>query len=227
MEKYIKSRDSFSSGPINNDTNEAFSFTDILSKGLEFLGSGISNTIKQKITAYLLEYLGIKEESPLSVVVQEVVEEIDISEYAGIISGKNANMDFFIPKFSEALVEFLQRTGFDGIAESLGMDKKGYLYNITRESISEKLSKSEDLKKDIEKFLKSVFDSKSSGRKLEDFINPEKISKDLNPSDRENLIDKIEGNIEGSDKKGGTATDYLSGLLSGAFGGFTAPKSTI
>jgi hypothetical protein len=82
MKKHIKSIDSFPS------VNEEFGFLDVLSKGVEFIGTGISNTIKQKITAYLLEYLGIREESPLSVMLQEVVEEIEISEYYGIISEK-------------------------------------------------------------------------------------------------------------------------------------------
>jgi len=222
MKKHIKSIDSFPS------VNEEFGFLDVLSKGVEFIGTGISNTIKQKITAYLLEYLGIREESPLSVILQEVVEEIEISEYYGIISGKNVSMDFFIPKFAEALVEFLQRTGFDGIAESIGIEKTGWLYSVARESISEKLSESENLKKDIEVLLNSVFNSsKGSGRKLEDFINPQKISKGLDASDRESLINKIEGKPGGSKNKKGTATDYLAGLLSGAFGGFASPKSTI
>lgn len=170
-----------------NYLNEGF--FDVLGSGLNFLVPGIINTIKQKVIAFILERFGIIEKSPLSKVVQEVVDEIDSSEYMGILTGKNLNSEFLIPKFSSAAVDFLQRTGFDGIAESVGIETGGFLYNSIRESIEERLSNTGDLKKDIEKFLGSLL--KNNEEDLFSALDPTKIVSDLPKSDRKRAMDKL------------------------------------
>ena len=69
-----------------------------------------------------------------------------------------ANWDYFIPKIAEGIVEFLvARSGFDEIAESLGIESDGYLYSILRETLTEKLLKSKNFEKEIEDFLRDLF----------------------------------------------------------------------
>lgn len=161
---------------------------DYIIKGLGLLGDGFGNMVKQKVIAYLLEFLKIKEKSPISKLFQEIFEEIDVDEYYGIISGKYSNWDFFIPKIADGLIGFLQRSGFDEIAESLGIESDGYLYSTIREAIEESLSKKQNLKKSIESFLKKMLKGKNPGES----VDLKGLAKDMDSSNNgKKLIDKI------------------------------------
>lgn len=240
MGSYIKPLSSFDS------VNEDFSLSSLfkgfggaIESGLNFLGAGFINTIKQKFAAFLMERLGVVEESPLSKIVQEVVEEIEINEYIGLISGKNANVEFFVPKFSSAIVDFLQRTGFDGIAQSIGIETNGYLYNTLREALEERLSKSENLKEDIEKVIFSALNPSIS--KLSSIMDPKNLVGSMSSPDRRSAISKIakeakkagyanaEKNLtSGSVSSEGVLSTYIDSLLKNPTGASsTGAKSTL
>jgi len=227
---YIKPLSSFE--PVNEDfsISSLFSgFGGAIESGLNFLGAGFVNTIKQKFAAFLMEKLGVVEDSPLSKIVQEVVEEIELKDYMGLISGENANVEFFVPKFASAIVDFLQRVGFDGIAESIGIETNGYLYNTLREALEERLSKSDNLKKDIEKLLFSTLNPSVS--QLSSIMDPKEIVGDMSSSDRQSAMNKIAreakkagySNIDKDLSSGSKSTEnvlstYIDSLLSNPTG---------
>jgi len=169
--EYITPFNSFESPSEVSKIDEGFA--DSLLTGLKMLGNGFGNAIKQKVASWILERFGIRELSPLSKLIQEIFEAIDIDEYYGIVSGKHNNWDFFIPKISEGLVEFLQVSGFDEIAESVGIEADGFLYKTLRESLSDRLAKRKDLDSDIQDFLRNIFKDKSPAEtfKVDDIID--------------------------------------------------------
>jgi len=240
MGNYIKPLSSFESVNEDFSLSSLFGgFSGAIESGLNFLGAGFINTIKQKFAAFLMEKLGVVEESPLSKIVQEVVEEIDLKDYLGLISGENANLEFFAPKFSSAIVDFLQRTGFDGIAQSIGIETNGYLYNTLREALEERLSESGNLKKDIEKLILSTLNPSVS--QLSSIMDPKDIVGSMSPSDRRSAMDKIAREAKkagytnaekeltsGSRSSEGVLSTYIDSLLRNPTGSSsTGAKATL
>lgn len=211
----------------NNENNLDEGFQDILASGLSMLGGGFVRTIKQKAIAYVLSYLKIKEKSPVSKLVQEIFEEISVKDYYGIVTGQHINWDFFIPKIANGFVEFLQRSGFDEIAESIGIESDGYLYNIIRESISDKISKRKDFTADIEKFLHGIFKDSSPSKA----INIDSIINSMGSSERRetlkgmNKISKKTGLKsvkvkDGQKEEASAVSGYIKNLLKDGGGSF-------
>lgn len=191
------------------EVNEGIS--DIFSKGFSMLGDGLENTIKQKAIAYVLEFLKIKEKSPVSKLVQEIFEEIEFKDYYGIVSGQHTNWDYFIPKIADGFIEFLERSGFDEVAESLGIESDGWLYNILRESISDRISKRANFKKDIENFLKKIFKGNSPAKAF----NAKDIVNSMSTSDKKGVINDIKKGTSNAIKDSDGIIDFLSDLISG------------
>jgi hypothetical protein len=128
--------------------NEDFSLSNIgnslmglVGKVIPVLGGGFVKTIKQKITAIILEKVGIKEKSTLSVLVQEFVDQIPPSDLPGILTGEKANAEYLAPKMAAFLQEFIQRKGLDSLAEQMGIETTGWLYSTIRESIQGEIGK--------------------------------------------------------------------------------------
>jgi hypothetical protein len=160
QDKYILDLNSFSSTPEN--TNEA-SLVDFFSGVVDIAGDAIQRQLKQKVVAYLLNRLGIVEKSKLSRVVQEVVEEIELKDYYGIISGE-MGADYWAPKFAKAFQGFILAEGFNNIAESWGIDSTGFIYGTIKEALEEMFS-DPDYQKNFTSFIMGAIGPSFDGGK--------------------------------------------------------------
>jgi len=146
MTRIVKDFDSFSN---KEQIHEDFDIMGVLGKTIGYLGDGLIDTLKQKYIAGLLEKLGIKEDSLASEFVQQVFSSIDVKEWPGILTGDNDNAKFFIPKIAEAIQFTLERKGFEGITDMIGLDRSGLIMRTLINSIQDKATG----KDKIEKFL--------------------------------------------------------------------------
>jgi hypothetical protein len=181
----------------------------LFGKGLD----SISDVAKGKVTAILLEKLGIKEGSIFSKLVQNFVETIPVSDYFSLLFKGKASASYLAPKAAQATVEFLQEKGLDGIAQALGIDEKGLIYRSVSEMISNETSKG-DFKKTLEEFYLGIFGGFES-------ISPEELKKDLTPTEKE----KISTDLLKAAKDSGADvndTDSKTGLFDAFFGNLTA-----
>lgn len=205
-----------------NENNLDEGFQDILMNGLGMLGNGFVKTIKQKAIAYVMTYLKIKEKSPVSKLIQEIFDEIDIKDYYGIVTGKHTNWDFFIPKIAKGFVEFLQRSGFDEVAESIGIESDGYLYSVIRNIITDKIADRKNFTKDIETFLHGIFKDSSPSKG----INIDSIINSMGSSERRETLSGMEkiskkagygkvSNVDGQKEESSAVSSYIKDLLKG------------
>ena len=151
MSKIIKDFDSFSA----ENTNESFEWNDLgnfFSGILGFAGEGLRKTIKQKVAASLMEKIGVEENSTLSVLIQEVVDQIPVKDYPALFTGEKANVEYLAPLMSKTIQEFIQRKGIDTLAQQMGIKVNGWLYSTLREGLQ-----SENGRKIIEDMLISAF----------------------------------------------------------------------
>jgi len=151
-QKYIQDLNSFD---IEN-TNEA-SLVDFFSGVVDIAGDAIQRQLKQKVVAFLLKKLGILEKSKLSRVVQEVVEEIELADYYGIIAGEKG-ADYWAPKLAKAFQGFILSEGFNNLAESWGIDSTGFLYGTIKEALEEFFS-DPNYQKEFSSFLMNLIGS--------------------------------------------------------------------
>ena len=209
MSRIIKDFDSFS----EEETNEAFQFSDLggfFNGLLGFAGEGLRKTIKQKVAAKLMEQLGVEENSNMSVIVQEVIDQIPISDYPKLLTGEKANVQYLAPMMAKALQEFIQRKGLDSLATQMGIKPTGWLYSTLREGLQ-----SEKGKKMIEDSLIQAF----GGPGAKGSIGRDAIAS-LDPHDKSQLSDiarKKASQFYGkssssanSGQSGDGAMDYLS-----------------
>lgn len=141
MGNIIKSFSDFHNPP-NDRMNEGVMdfFGGLLSKA----GGAVNDVIKGKITAYFLDFFGIKEGTFLSKVVQNVAEQIDWTEYKDLVFGQTIPVSKLAPKLSDATMESIIEIGLDPIAEKMGVDDtNGLIYKTIREMISNETKKKE------------------------------------------------------------------------------------
>jgi hypothetical protein len=184
----------------------------LFGKGLD----AISDVVKAKVTAQLLEKLGIKEGSIFSKLVENFVETIPVGDYYSLLFKGKASASYLAPKAAQATVEFLQEKGLDGIAQALGIDEKGLIYRSISEMISNETSKGE-FKKTLEEFYLGIFGGFES-------ISPEELKKSLTSSEKE----KISSNLVQAAKSSGADVDDAEskdGLLNAFFGNLTAASA--
>lgn len=127
----------------SNPVNEGFldDVTTVIGRMIPMLGTGFVKTIKQKLSATLLEKLGINENTPASTVVQELVDSIEIKEIPGLLTGENANAEFLAPRLAQAVQEYVQRKGFDSLYVPFGINPNGWMASTIRESLQEEIGK--------------------------------------------------------------------------------------
>jgi hypothetical protein len=195
--------------------NEDFSLQGLLSSVLPALGGGFMKEVKQKIAASLLERLGIDEGSELSVLVQEFVDSIPVSDIPGIATGENINAKYFAPKFAQFLQEYVQRRGLDNIAAKFGVNPNGWIYGILRETLQTQLGKEK-----LTNFFLSAFGAGPN-------IGHEAL-KNLSPEEKDKFSDALNKRISQGYQIGGTSTNtaqtadkkdgggFFSSLLKGA-----------
>ena len=208
MSRIIKDFDAFS----GEETNEAFQFSDLggfFNGLLGFAGEGLRKTIKQKVAAKLMEQLGVEENSNMSVIVQEVIDQIPIEDYPKLLTGEKANVEYLAPMMAKALQEFIQRKGLDTLATQMGIKPTGWLYSTLREGLQ-----SDKGKMIIENALIEAF----GGPGAKGSVGRDALAS-LNPSDKAQLSSiakdkaaQFYGKPSSSSKSGNAAgaMDYLS-----------------
>lgn len=180
----------------------------LFGKGLD----AISDVVKAKVTATLLEKLGIKEGSIFSKLVQNFVETIPVGDYYSLLFQGKASAAYLAPKAAQATMEFLQEKGLDGIAQALGIDEKGLIYRSISEMISNETSKGEFMKT-LEEFYLGIFGGFEA-------VSPEEFKKGLTSSEKE----KVSSSLLQAAKNSGAEVkdDAKSGLFDAFFGNMTA-----
>jgi len=199
MIKKIQSFDEFTGQKIEEANDSFFSFDflgNLFTKGFD----AFTDVLKNKATAYILKYLGIGENTILSQIVQQMVEQFEVKDYWGILFNGKADAMYLAPKAAKATQEFLISEGLDGIAEKLGVtDKNGYLFKTISEYIQNQTSTG-DFQKTLENFYLGLFGSapKNSAKDFVKGLTPgekSKIEKDLTSNAKSSGI-KIENQAE-------------------------------
>jgi hypothetical protein len=200
--KYILTLENFS--PEDHSTNEN-DLVDFFSGLVDIGGDALQRQLKQKVTAFLLDKLGIKEKSKFSRIVQEVVEEIEIADYYDIVAGrKDAN--YWAPKLAKSFQGFLLSEGLNGMAESWGLDTTGFLYGTIKEAMEEYFTDPGFQKKFAESVVSLIspliggestaakpFSSTDSGirSEIEEFVKTKKPNEKPSKKEAESLVNSM------------------------------------
>jgi len=118
--------------------NEDFNFGGFFSNLFSVMGTGFKDTIRTKITAALLEKLGLMEGSLLSSFVQNFVTEIPMGDIPKILSGDNLNSTYWAPKLADSLRRFVEQKGIDTVAASMGIKTTGLAFTFLRNMLLSK-----------------------------------------------------------------------------------------
>jgi len=179
--KKVQNFDEFTSSKVNENI-----LGDFFSGTTNFLGNfftkgwgAFTDVLKNKVTAYLLQYLGIGENTILSQLVQQMVEQFDVKDYWAILFNGKADAKYLAPKAAKATQEFLIKEGLDGIAEKLGVtDKNGYLFKTISEYIQNETTTG-NFPKTLENFYLQLFGSAptNSAKDFVDKLSPSEKSK--------------------------------------------------
>lgn len=179
----VKSFDEFNSGELTEASSSVFSFDflgNLFTKGLD----AFSDVLKGKVTSFLMEKLGISEESIFSKLVQNFVETIPVADYYAILFKGKVSAPYLAPKAAQATLEFLQEKGVDGIADALGVsDKNGLLYRTISEALTNQTTQ-QNFKKSMENFFLQLFGGISE-TSVEDF------QKSLSSSEKSQLSNSL------------------------------------
>ncbi len=208
MTRIVKDFDAFSS---EEQIHEDIDLMGLLGKTISYLGDGFIDTLKQKFAAMLMDKLGIKEKSLASEFVQQVVSSIDMKEWPGILSGENDNKEFFIPKIAEAIQFTLERKGFEGIIDAVGLEPNGLIVRTLVNTLQDKATG----KARIEKFLFDIFGDENIGGG---------IITSLDSKDKQQFADALsKAASKKTNYKSGTmdsdGDSFLGSIMGGLFGG--------
>jgi len=204
-----------------SSVNEEFSLDSVknfLGGLLPSLGSGFTKTLKQKLAAVILEKFGIEENSELSVIVQEFVDQIPPTDIPGIISGEKATPEYFAPRMAGFVQEYVQRKGLDNIAAKLGISTTGWIYSTLRETLQEQIGKEK-----LTKFFLDLFGAETSVIGKEALMGLDPKSKEMFSSAINQRASQgyskpsgIKQTSSGSKSDWGGFGDFFGGLLQGA-----------
>jgi hypothetical protein len=155
IKKFSEFRNRVTPGPDDQpELNEGIG--DWLGQTFGSIWGGAKDLLTKKITAHLLSKLGIEENSIFAELVSKFVQQIPISDYYGILFNSKLNAKYLAPKMAEAAMEFISGQGYDGIAQSLGFNRDGLIYQLLRETFTNEAAKL-NFKKNLENFFLSVF----------------------------------------------------------------------
>lgn len=203
----------FSEFRSNNQTGVNEGVMDYLGNLVSSAGTGISDVIKGKAVAYLMEFFGIGENSILSKLVQNFVEQIPVMDLFSILFQGKANSAYLAPKAADATIEFLTEKGLDGIATDLKIETDGWIYRTISEMLSNE-ARRKDFRQMLEDFYLSAFNGFSP-------IGTEDFTDSLTPTEQRKFATGLEGMAKksGSDLEVSTQetpnviNSFLSGLL--------------
>lgn len=138
----VKSFEDFSfEDRVNEDNSVWDDITGFLGRIIPSLGEGFTRTIKQKVSAAIIEKIGVREDTTLSALVQEIVASIPVADLPGIITGSKANAEYLAPLLAEATQNFIQRKGLENLMQPLGAEPNGWLVATIRNSIQGEIGK--------------------------------------------------------------------------------------
>jgi hypothetical protein len=227
MSRIVKDFDAFSQ---NEKINEMWGLDDIqgmLGKILPTLGEGFTKTLKQKLSASLLEKFGIVPHSDMSAIVQELVDAVPASDLPEILAGKKTGGAYWAPIISQAVQEYVQRKGLDPIFSKIGINPEGWMGSTLRESLQTQIGKEK-----LEKLISFAFDdvtakdASSIGATALDSLDPAQKSKfndafsraagQTRPSYSTYVDDEGKGiDPDKKNNSGGGIIDTITSLLSG------------
>jgi len=210
MSNKIKRFSDFNINEGDFKTNEEFSFSSALSGVTNFFGEGLAPTVKRKLSEYLMSKIGIKENTTLSFIVQNVVKLIPMEDYLGIMTGKNLNAEYLSPLFAEATIEAINEKGIEPIlspvAEAVGLDVKGWLFTWIKESYQ----RMEKDRMGLKEKLINMYDFLGS---LDVELSAKGYVDRFSGKEKEKLATKIGGqDVKDALKKGSSSTDVMGGL---------------
>jgi len=164
----VKSFEDFSSEGSRIDESIFDDILGMFGKLLPVAGEGFIRTIKQKISAAIIEKIGVKENSMLSGFVQEVVASIPVKDIPGIITGSKTNTEYLVPLLAESTQNFIQRKGLEQLLEPLGAEPNGWLVATIRNAIQGEIGK-----KNLEKMYTSLLGAEPFSNSVMDKFSPE------------------------------------------------------
>jgi hypothetical protein len=164
----VKSFEDFSSKGSRIDESIFDDILGMFGKLLPVAGEGFIRTIKQKISAAIIEKIGVKENSMLSGFVQEVVASIPVKDIPGIITGSKTNTEYLVPLLAESTQNFIQRKGLEQLLEPLGAEPNGWLVATIRNAIQGEIGK-----KNLEKMFTSLLGAEPFSNSVMDKFSPE------------------------------------------------------
>jgi hypothetical protein len=186
----IKDYDSF----YDNYSKLDESMFDSLSGMFKSTADAFGGAIKQKLAAVMMRKIGIKEDSVFSGLIQEFVDAIPVMDIWDMVKMDPEvwNSKYLAPKLAEATQEFIERKGFDTLAEKLGIDSNGLIYSTIRELAHDKVAG----KKTLTDFYTSLLGGVNMGKSMMKSI----------------VADK---DLASKEKNGSTLGDIFSSMLSG------------
>lgn len=203
----------------NNSVNEGI--FDTIGNLISSAGTGISDVIKGKAAAYLMDFFGIGEQSILSKLVQNFVEQIPVMDIFSILFQGKANSAYLAPKAADATIEFLTEKGLDGIAKDLKIETDGWIYR----TISEMLS-NEARRKDFRQMLEDFYLSAFNGFQP---IGTEEFTDSLSPSEKNKFSASLQNMAKDAGKDIDVSTqekpNLINSFLSGLMGGGQSTNS--
>lgn len=211
IKKFSEFRNKITPDPnVQPELNEGMG--DWLGQTFGSIWGGAKDLLTKKITAHLLSKLGIEENTIFAELVSKFVQQIPISDYYGLLFNSKLNAKYLAPKMAEAAMEFIAGQGYDGIAQSLGFNRDGLIYQLLKETFTNEAAKL-NFKKNLENFFLSVFQGfpSTSATEFEKSLTSSEKSALTKPilktaRDRGIKIDKSAG------KEGDILTNFLSNM---------------
>lgn len=205
----------FSEFKSENNLNVNEGIFDYVGNLISSAGSGLSDVIKGKAVAYLMNFFGIGEQSILSKLVQNFVEQIPVMDIFSILFQGKANSAYLAPKAADATIEFLTEKGLDGIAKDLKIETDGWIYRTVSEMLSNEVRR-KDFRQMLENFYLSAFNGFEP-------IGTEEFTKSLTPSEQSKFSSSIENMAKKSGKeinvtakeKPNMIDNFISSLMGG------------
>ena len=120
-------------------------YEDILGGLASSASTAFTDVIKNKITAYMLEFFGANPDSIMGTIIKNFAETIYVSDlYDWIVKGEgDVSVKNLAPRLADVTFETLFELGPDGIAQRLKIDKKGWIYSTIKEMLLNSAKKGE------------------------------------------------------------------------------------
>ena len=120
-------------------------YEDILGGLASSASTAFTDVIKNKITAYMLEFFGANPDSIMGTIIKNFAETIYVSDlYDWIVKGEgDVSVKNLAPRLADVTFETLFELGPDGIAQRLKIDKKGWIYSTIKEMLVNSAKKGE------------------------------------------------------------------------------------